>query len=361
MNPDEWRRLKWPEIFIAYQLNFHVDALKMMGVRVAVGNLQGEKGRQLLDLTWAEALEAFREELYQGLEKAEEFFSGWGKKDRREVPALKDFTIGAYQDLLSRTEEEYQRWLEESRSGFTGEVQEAYTQAASGYYANQDVMREKSSEQGRTLASKTREKLDTKYKSKVKELRQALHIPAKGYQDLDQAARWLYDRWPRDGTPGPDEVVSLPYARHRGQIVWNRPPMQIPVLVKASRELGQGCSLPRSWDPLLWLYLLRGKLEPLPAQSRTPEWSKMTRAVYVVNLLNRHPAEHVALIYNFGLPEQKFVEIRGKAKAKGALQKLCYDEGWRLGRVRSEEDQIDYADILKIKQRWYDKYGKAMT
>lgn len=112
---------------------------------------------------------------------------------------------------------------------------------------------------GRQEARTLQSKLDDD--PEVVELRRRLRIPDDGFQDEEEAARWLYDRSSR----GRDSLhdVDLIYWPPMGYAYstrlldrWKAGIMAVSGLREASRRLRQKCELHPDWHFLLGLYLL---------------------------------------------------------------------------------------------------------
>lgn len=338
-----WRSMGWSEPEIQREaLCFHIAELLRTPTRPAIAELQCRRGEALLDLTWTETFEAFFEVRCQELRMVRELSRDFGENDWKIRWATRET-----KRLVRRAYKACQEWLEESRSGFSGEVREAYVREVAGYWRNEAFMRRETTERGRQEAKRLQSKLDDD--AKVVELRRRLRIPQGGFQDSDQAARWLYQRWPPRERHGPPAEVHY---GDRGRDILVPGVMQVAVLAEATHRLRKKCQLDPQWDFVLCFYLLRGKLEPLPRKRRPRKRPKAERDAYLLDLMQRQIYRHTQIIHNYGLSEEEFLSIlqAHPLASDDQLEVLCGKVAEEKGCWR--DDFITYDNLRKIKSRW---------
>jgi len=307
---DDWRSKALSEAEIKRNsLCYHASGLMashplIEAVILPVSSLQAEHAKKLLDLTWTEALQALIEDLRRDLDEARKLSREFGENDAELAWATSEILR-----VLRRARKVHQDWLAEGRSDLSGTILGSYRAKVGGYYSDDPDMRRRTTEQARQQAKRLqREKLDND--PYVVELRTKLHVPDDGFQDVDRAAYWLYDRYPpNEGLDpyGPEDFKWI-YGDRRPNL-YDPAIMKVPVLAEATSRLRKKHKLDPNWDFLLCFYLLRGKLDPLPRKRRRRRRPKAYRDAYLLYLLQRHSRRHTQIIYNWGLLEEEFLGI----------------------------------------------------
>jgi hypothetical protein len=337
-----WRAKGWSEAKIQREaLCRHVSKLLDIPVGAAVRGLLERRGGQLLDLTFSEAFEAFFELRCQELRLARKLSSEFGRKDWKIRLATKGI-----RKVLRRGYKAYEEWLREGRRGLAGGVRKVYLRDVAGYWRNEPLMRRNTTEQGRHEAKRLQKKLDDN--PEVVQLRRRLRIPDGGFRDVEEAACWVYDRWPPlrkryDLRPGePPGAYTLPVP----------PVIRVASLGEAARHLRKEHELNGKWEFMLRIYLLRGKLEPLPRLREPRERPKAERNAYLLDLMERHSYRRTQIIYNYGLSEEDFLGIveAHPGATDGELEVLCGELAEEKGCWR--EDYVTYDNLRQIKSRW---------
>jgi len=314
-------------------------------MRTCVERLQSHRGSKLQDLTWTEAFEAFFEFLCAELRLARKLLHQSEGKDRQLQRAVEGI-----KKLLRRAYKAHQAWLEETTNGPCGDLLKAYRRQVVGYWRDQASMRRYTTERRRQEAKRLRSRLDRD--PHVIELRRRLRVPHGGFQDVDQAAYWLYERRPHHELITPP--CEPPYAliAHGPRTLLASDVNQISALVEAARRLCERYELDPQWDFSLHFYLLWGRVEPPPRRRKPRKRPMAQRDEYLLDLMKRHNYRHTQIIYNSGLSEEEFQRIveAHPGASNGKLEWLCYDIGADKGCLR--EDEIQYDNLRKIKSRW---------
>jgi len=353
-------------------------------VVLPVLDLQRQVGKELVDWTWAEALEAFIEARRRDLDEVIELGRKFGKVDpdtemsiRQMLRALVadngapvttadlDFELAKRRILkvLRRAREIHDQWLEVRESGLGGEILTSYLAKVSGYYwGDEEYKREETTERARQEAKKLKSrKLDSD--PYVIELRRGLGIPDEAFHDVDEAACWLYDRYPaiKGLAPyGPEGGAQLHGEGPRD--LYDPAIMQVSVLAEATRRLRQKHKLDSEWDFLLCFYLLRGKLEPLPRKMVNRKRPKRKKHEEIWELWKKYQhAFKVVISYNCGLTDADWAEIYQKEPvarldrigrdAKDRIVAQAYEIAERKGTVRPLRKEIKEASVWKVCSR----------
>lgn len=307
----EMRRLSLCDHASGLMANLHpIDS-----VISPVADLQWRKGKELVDLTWSEALEAFLEDRRKDLDESVNLRREFGEKDYSLEVAQKQIL-----KVSRRAREVYDEWLAKRESGLRGGILTSYRAKVRGYYGDDEASkREQTTKRARQKAKRLKRDLDED--SYAVELRKKLEIPDRGFQDVDQAACWLYDRYPavKDVAPyGPEHSMH----EYGPREIPEPAIMQVSVLAEATRRLRKRyeeeheVKLEPAWDFLLCFYLLRGKLHPLPRKIVGRKRPKREKHERICQLYDRHQhAFKAALSYDCGLTDADWAEIGQKEPA----------------------------------------------
>lgn len=349
-----------------------------MPPRTAVALIQWRMARELLDLTWAQAFEAYIDMVRRRFGWWRNQAPTWGGELWRAERAVRQAA-----ELLSRAEEAYEEWLAKSRECLTSDLREWYQWRVDGAYNDEAFIREMCTEYGGRRARSLKPKLDSDVD--VVELRTRLQIPAEGFHDAEQAADWLHDRLPLEELEAPDgPLESGIFHIYHGfdapihiqppcwLVMWGTYPVrtripllpetptpayggrtQVPVLVEATHRLRKKHRLKSDWNEVLSIYLLRGELRPPISCRRWREQPVISeRNAYLLDLLHRHSDRHTQIIHNSGLSEKEFLEIArahpGVNDAK--LEYLCLKAGDEKGCLPKREISLDV--LYQTKSRW---------
>lgn len=331
-------------------LLYRVCVLEPMWVTAAVRLLQLRAAEELVDLTWTEAFQVFFDLLSRELRTARKLSRQFGKKDWR-IP----WATTTLRKVVRRAFKAYQGWLEEGRNALTRDILEAYRRKVDRYWGDEAGMQRHSTEHRRQKARTLKKQLDSN--PDMAELRRRIRIPHEGFQDVDQATRWVYDRCPPHSFGDANGLYGKPYGPEdleysRSLHLYNPAIVRVPVLGEATRRLRRKYELHWHWDFVLCFCLLRGQLEPLPRKIFGRERPKAERDGYLLDLLQRHSYRRTQIIYNCGLSEEEFqrIEEAHPGASDGKLEWLCYQLGAEKGSLR--EDEITYYNLRKIKWRW---------
>lgn len=309
-----WRYLGWSEAELNREaLHFHVNEMlsaprssPLLYVGSPVAYIQYRLGKELVDLSWAEAFEVFFDFRCRELRLARKLLDDFGGKDWRIVRA-----IDGIKRVLRRRYKEYQAWLQEGRSGLTGDVLKAYRRKVRGYWDDEAATREGATRAARWQAKKLQRNLDND-PDVIKKLRRKLRIPPDGFQDVDEAACWLYDRWPPDELLAPygPEPSDHEYGRRR---IYKPAVMQVSVLAEATARLRKTHDLKPDWDLVLCFYLLRGKLDPLPRKIAPRQRSMEEVHQEICKLSEKYKPYWKAVTYfRYRLTDEDWSEIAAK-------------------------------------------------
>jgi len=349
-------------------------------------DLQRQVGKELVDWTWAEALEVFIEARRQDLDEAVDLGRKFEEIDPKRETEIRqilrilvtddgdpittsdvDLELAKRQILkvLRRAHVVHDEWLELRRSGLSGGIALSYRASVSGYYQGEQDMREKTTPRARRAAKNLEIELDKDHSAI--ELRKELHIPNDGFHDVAQAASWLYDRRPpiKDlASLGSKDLVWT--HGDGGPYLYDPAILQVSVFAEATRRLRQNheekYELSRDWDVVLCFYLLRGKLDPPPRKRRPRKRPKREKheQIYELSKKYRH-AFKVALSYICGLTDADWAEIREKRPA-ARLDRMSQDEMLRIveealkiadgkGTLRPREEWIQVAYVRTARSR----------
>lgn len=308
-------------------------------------DLQRQRGEKLRDLTWTQALEAFIEDRRRDLDEAVELIREFGEKDPDREPEMRgilralgadggdpitttdvDLELAKRRILkaLQRACEVHQEWLKLRESGLRGHLLEIYRTKVRGYYGDDEAFRRKeTTPRARRQARALKDELDGD--TDVIALRKKLHIPDDGFQDVDQAACWLYDRYPAVEGLAPHGPVGSSHPYGKGPRYLFVPAiMQVSVLAEAARRLRQDYEkkhkLDPAWDFVLCFYLLRGKLDARSRQ-RYPRKRPMEEVYQEIgDLMEKYrPCFKAVMFFKYRLTEADWSQI---AKAEEAANKI---------------------------------------
>lgn len=326
-------------VWRAFRLN--ADSSPFEAIVSPVADLQRRAGKKLRDLTWAEALEVFIENRRRDLLEIRALRRRFDEKDwglrEAERQTMK---------VLRRAQNFHQEWLAVRRTGLRGLMLAAYQSKVFGYYESHDEYMREPTARSRRKAKSLKRELDED--AEVIKLRyKTLRIPEDGFQDVDQAARWLYDRYP------PSEPL-WPYGP-TGTVLWEGPSgvyvpsiMEVSVLAEATRRLRKHYEekkkeerkeyeLDPKWDVVLCFYLLRGKLDPLPRKIRRWERPMADLHQEVYELSEKYkPAHKVVLYWVYRLTDEDWSEIVARYPAAA---KKKWSQGQKEG-IKKEAEKI---------------------
>jgi len=360
-------------------------------VVLPVFDLQRQVGKKLVDWTWAQALEAFIEARSRDLAEVFELGRKFGEVDPATEMSTRqmlrimvadngtpvttadldlELAKRAILKVLPRAHQVYREWLDIRGSGLCGDIALSYHAKVSGYYGpNEANMQEETTKRGRRKARRLKRELDRdRY---ANELRAELHIPDDGFQDEDQAACWLYDRYPpikKLAPYGPENSIH----EYGPREIYGPAIMEVSVLAEATRRLAKRyeqqheVKLEPAWDFLLCFYLLRGKLDSIPRKIVGRKRPKRAKHEQICQLYDRHQhAFKVALSYNCGLTDADWAEIGQKEPAAkrswitGEEKYRIEEEAQKIAKknkrtLRKEEERID-----EVYVRWVRHWMKA--
>ncbi len=308
-----WRYIGWSEAELNREaLHWHVNEMlssprssPLLHVGSTVAYIQYRLGRELVDLTWAEAFEVFFDFRCRELRLARKLLHHFGGKDWRVVRA-----INGIKRVLRRRYKEYQAWQEEGRSGLSSDVLEAYRHKVRGYWDDEAAKRRETTKEARRQAKKLQSDLDDD--PDVIKLRRKLGIPYDGFEDVDEAACWLYDRWPPDELLAPygPEPSLHEYGRRQ---IYKPAVLHVSVLAEATTRLRKRHDLNPDWDLMLCFYLLRGKLDPLPRKivRRQRPMEEVHQEIYELSEKYR-PCWKAVMYFRYRLTDEDWSEIATK-------------------------------------------------
>ena len=350
-------------------------APRIVGVppRTAVALIQWRMARELLDLTWTEGFEAH-------ISIVRRAFGAWRSlADWRGRLPREQREVRRVVQLLSQAEKAYRAWLAKSWESLSTDVREWYQWRVGDAYDDQAFIRKYCTEYGRSEARRLKGKALGKDAS-VAGLREKLRIPHDGFQDAEEAARWLYDRLPVEELEAPDGPLTLglflygfgppvPIGTAGWAMSWGTipvrigitptptpsygPRMQVPVLVEAARLLRKKHRLKPDWNEVLSIYVLRGELRPPISRKR---WGKgptiSKRDAYLLDLLGRHSYHRTRIMYTCGVSEAEFLDIveAHPGATERDLEDLCMKLAEKGGGEQAED--ITHDQLRKIKWRW---------
>jgi len=328
------------ESLVWHALRLNADSNPFEAIVSPVADLQRRAGKKLRDLTWAQALEVFIENRRRDLLEIQALRRGFDEKDWGLREAERQ-TV----KVLRRAQNSHQEWLAVRRTGLRGLMLAVYQSKVFGYYESHDEYMREPTVRSRRKAKSLKRELDED--AEVIKLRKTLGIPEDGFQDLDQAARWLYDRYP------PSEPL-WPYGP-TGTVLVEGPSgiyvpsiMEVSVLAEATRRLRkhyeekkkeerEEYELDPKWDVVLCYYLLRGKLDPLPRKIR--RWERPMAELHqeVYELSEKYePAHKVVLYWVYRLTDEDWSEIVARYQAAA---KKKWSQGQKQG-IKKEAEKI---------------------
>jgi hypothetical protein len=238
----------------------HIHLLERVGIRAGVELAQEVTGSQLIDLTWTESFEATLTLLLRKHEQLEKLVTNSAGDTWRPRDALQEL-----EHLMERVAQTHVDWQRKRKAALKQGTPSVYQERVRQAQHGQGTSQKETTRHGRRQCRTLRDSLASD--KSVVDLREKLRIPDGGFQDVQEAAYWLYDRDPPFTTLGP--VVRQGYsgwAFSRQKIPLPAPAERVPALARAARCLCRQHSVGQHWVPHLCFYLLRNQLDPVPRQ-----------------------------------------------------------------------------------------------
>ena len=333
-----------------WQLVRQESRLSRWPITVAVELVQELGGADLVDLTWTES---FGETLMV-LSRRIALLKTLAEEP---PPVVIPQVLNTIEQKLSEGHESHQAWLEERETTLTDRIPEVCLERARRVWRSKQEMLKATTQYSRRQARKLKKALgDDSY---VIELRRPLGIPDNGFQDENEAARWLYDRDP----PSPQLGPPIRWGWYRDRFAYQRlsPREHVPAQAQAARRLGCRLSLRGYYDAHLCMYLLRGKLEPL-ARLRERERPQEERDKYLLRLIDRYGYKIAAEAYNCGVTKEDVAELStalgepSEDVLVDALRNLATDK-----QIRPAKHLLTPADLHGIAHRARQYYHPPYT
>jgi len=282
-----------------WQLEEQNRHLSRWPITVAVELAQELRGADLVDLTWTES---FREALMVLSRRIDLVKDRW---EKQRLPSWTcSWVLDTIEQKLSEGHESYQAWLEERETTLTQRIPEVCVGRVGPIWRSEHEMLKATTEYSRRQARKLDGVLGAD--PYVAELRRLIGILDYGFQDEEEAARWLYDRDPLSRQFGP----PIRWGWYRGRFA-DRPlhaREHVPGLAQAARRLGRKHGLNRAYDAHLCMYLLRGRFEPLPRQRRRKR-TQEERDTYLLRLIDGYGYRVTAEAYNCRRTEEEVAAL----------------------------------------------------
>ena len=333
-----------------WQLARQESYLSKWPITVAVELVQELRGADLVDLTWTESFEETLMVLARRIALLKTLAE---KHPPMMIPGL----LNPIEQKLSEGRESHQAWIEERDTTLIDRIPEVCLERVREIWISEQEMLKATTQYSRRQVRELKKALgDDSY---VIELRRLLGIPDSGFQDENEAARWLYDRDP----PSPQLGPPIRWGWYRDRFAYQplSPREHVPAQAQAARRLGCRFSLRGYYDAHLCMYLLRGKLEPLP-RLRSRARPREERDKYLLRLIGSYGYKIAAETYNYRLTEEEVAELKAAMgePSEDALLDAIHNLGTEKGSCR-DDDPLMPVHLHKIARRARQHYNPPYT